>query len=60
MLMKFIMIYLSAMSYQQSFTKYLRQTLVFMSNSALKEKLNFYLFRSFLLVLTKVSFRVED
>ena len=49
MLMKFIMIYLSAMSYQQSFTKYLRQTLVFMSNSALKEKFNLYFLGAFYL-----------
>ena len=40
----------------QSQTKYLRQTLVFMWNSAQREKFNFYFLRSFLLVLTKFSF----
>ena len=40
---------------QQSFAKYLRQTLVFMWNSALQEK-----FRRFLLALTKFLFREED
>ena len=44
----------------QSWAKYLRQTLVFMWNSALREKFNFYFFRSFLLVLTKFSFWKND
>ena len=34
----------------QPFKKYLRQTLVFMRNSALREKFNFYFSRSFRLV----------
>ena len=46
--------------YLQTFTKYLRQTLVFMWNSALREKFNFYFCKSFLLVLTKFSFWQED
>ena len=40
----------------QSFTKYLRPTLVFMGNSALREKFKFLFFKRFLLVLTKFSF----
>ena len=40
---------------RQSFTKYLRLTLVSMSNSALREKFNFCFSRVFLLVLTKFS-----
>ena len=43
----------------QSFTKYLRPALVFMRNSALREKFNLFL-RSFLLVLTMFSFWQED
>ena len=41
----------------QSFTKYLRQTLVFMRNSALREKYNLW---RLLLALTKWLFRDED
>ena len=37
-------------------TKYLRLTLVFIGNSAQWEKSNFCFFKSFLLVLTKLSF----
>ena len=41
---------------RQSFTKYFRLTIVFMRNSALREKFNFFFFfKSFLLVLTKFS-----
>ena len=40
---------------RQSFTKYVRLTLVSMSNSALREKFNFCFSRVFLLVLTKFS-----
>ena len=43
----------------QSFTKYLRPALVFMRNSALREKFNLFL-KSFLLVLTMFSFWQED
>ena len=43
----------------QSFTKYLRLALVFMQNSALREKFNLFL-KSFLLVLTMFSFWQED
>ena len=46
-------------SYPQSFTRYLR-SLVFMSNSALREKFNFCFFKSFLLVLIKFLFWQED
>ena len=38
----FTLIYLGLTSCQRSWTKYLRQTLVFMWNSALWEKLNFH------------------
>ena len=41
----------------QSFTKYSRQTLVFVWN---RWRVNFLFFREFLLVLTKLSFREED
>ena len=44
----------------QSFTEYLRLTLVFMRNSALQEKFNFCFFKRFLLVLTKFSFWQGD
>ena len=44
----------------QLFTKKLRVTLVFMWNSALRGKFNFYFSKSFLLVLTKFSFWQED
>ena len=37
----------------QPFTKYLRQTLVFIWNSALREKFNFCFWRDFLLVVVK-------
>ena len=47
-------------SYPQSFTRYLRLSLVFMSNSALQEKFNFCFFKSFLLVLNKFLFWQED
>ena len=40
----------------QSFTGYLRLTLVFMWNSALREKFNFSFSKSFLFALTKFSF----
>ena len=40
----------------QPWTKYLRQTLVFMWNSAKTGKVQFLFFSSFLVVLTKVSF----
>ena len=42
----------------QSWRKYLEQTLVFMWNSTLREKISF--FRSFLLVLPKFPFSKED
>ena len=45
---------------RQALTKYLRKSLVFMWNSALWEKFNFYFQRVFLLVLTKFSFWEED
>ena len=45
---------------RQSFTKYLRQILVFVLNSALRQKFNFYFFWGFLVVLTKFSFWEED
>ena len=41
-------------------TKYLRKTLVFMWNSVLREKFDFYFQGVFLLVLTKFSFWEED
>ena len=44
--------------YDLSVTKYLRQTLAFMWNSALREKFSFCFFRRFLLTLTK--FRKGD
>ena len=44
----------------QSFTKYLRLTLDFISNSALWERLNFGFSRVFLVELTKFSFRQGD
>ena len=44
----------------QSFTKYLRLTLVFMWNSAPWEKFNFLFFKGFLLVLTKLLFWQKD
>ena len=44
----------------QPFTRYLRLTLVFMWNSALREKFKFLFFKSFLQVLTKFSFWPED
>ena len=44
----------------QSFTKYLRQTLVFTWDSALWEKFDFCFFRRFLLVLTIFSSWEED
>ena len=47
----------------QLFTKYLRQTLVFMWNSALRKKFKFFIFffySSFLLILTKFSLWEED
>ena len=40
--------------------KYLRQNLVFMWDSALREKFSFWFFKRFLLVLTKFSFRQKD
>ena len=39
-----------------SSSKYLRITLVFMWNSAVQEKFHFFLFKSFLIVLTNFSF----
>ena len=44
---------------RQSFTKYLRISLVFTRNSTLREKFNFY-FARVLLGLTKYSFWQED
>ena len=38
----------------------LRETLVFLRNSAIQEKFSFSFFRIFLLVLTKFSFSEED
>ena len=43
----------------QTFTKYFRPALVFMWNSALREKFDLF-FRSFLLILTKFLFWQED
>ena len=40
--------------------KIYRQTLVFIGNSALREKLQFLFFKSFLLVFRKFSFWEED
>ena len=45
---------------RQSFTEHLRQTLVFMWNSALRGKVQYLFFSRFLLLLTKFSFREED
>ena len=45
---------------QQLFTKYLKQTLVFVWNSALREKFNFCFSGIFLLVPRKFSFREGD
>ena len=42
--------------YLQSFTVYLGLSLLFVWNSALREKFNFYFLRAFLLVLTKFLF----
>ena len=39
----------------QSLTKYMRQTLVFMRKSTIREKINFHFFRSFLLVSKNFS-----
>ena len=47
-------------SQRQPWTKYLRQTLLFLWNSALREKVNFYFSGVFLLVLKKFSVREED
>ena len=44
----------------QSFTKYLRRTLVFIWNSKLREKFNFCFSRDVLLALTKFSFFQEE
>ena len=44
----------------QSFTKFLRQNLVFMGNSALRENFNFLFIKRLLVVLTKFPFWVED
>ena len=44
----------------QLFTKYFRQTVVFMWNSTLREKFIFFFFRRFLLVLLKFTFREQD
>ena len=45
---------------RQSSSKYRRQTLVLLWNSALQEKFNFYFSTVFLLVLRKFSFWEED
>ena len=45
---------------RQPFTKYSRQTIVFMWNSELREKVQFLFFSSFLLILTKFSFWEEE
>ena len=45
-----------SLQYLQSFTKYLRQTLVFMRNSEMRESFSFCLLAVFLLVSTKFSF----
>ena len=47
-------------SQRQLFTKYVKLTLVFMRNSALRERFNFCFSRVFLVVLTKFSFLQED
>ena len=45
---------------RQSFTKYSRLNLVYMSNSTLQEKFNFHFSGVFMLVLIKFSFWQED
>ena len=44
---------------RQSFTKYLRLTLVSLSNSALREKFNFCFFKSFFASIKKIFILAE-